>query len=204
MNKPFLLALGPLMILVCATPGWAQTTEDRRLEEKARESLRPTEQAILEGEKRLVTDYGFWINHQFTDFNDDDNDSTVDDATSSTISVDPRFWVRTTLRPPADGAYDNEHSFYLRVKDLVTWREPANENGSFDQDGPHPVLVFQKVREIGDYQVHPRLVLPRELDAAVDDDDVVARLDGHHVLPNFTQPTQGYDFQRRFQLGRNS
>jgi len=112
------------------------------MEEKARTALDPTELAILKREKRLVVDYGFWTNHLVSDFKDDDNDSNASDATDLTYSLDQRFWLRTTLRPPADGSYENEHSVYARFKDKLTWRDPADANGRFDQDGPHVDYLF--------------------------------------------------------------
>ena len=118
MRRPSFLALGLLLVLPCPTGGVAQTIEEeRRIEEKARMALEPTELAILKGEKRLVMDYGIWINHLLTDFRDDDNDSAASDATDATYALDQRVWVRATLRPPVDQTSENEHSVYLRLKD---------------------------------------------------------------------------------------
>lgn len=118
-------------------PAAAQTPVDRRLEEKARAALDPAELAILKREGRLVFDYGVWINHLYSDFTDDDNDAELKDSTNQTYALDQRVWVRATLRPPSDGGYDNEHSLYIRLKERLTWRKPADVNGRFDDNGPH-------------------------------------------------------------------
>ena len=137
-----LSALTVLGVLALGWPAITAAQTERRIEEKARAALQPTEQEILAGERRFVLDYGLWVNHLFTKLINDDNDETTDDATSATYAIDPRFWLRATLRPPADGSYANEHSLYLRFKDPLTWREPSDANGSFDQDGPHVDYAF--------------------------------------------------------------
>lgn len=118
------------------------TAQERRTEERVRMALDPAELAILKKERRLVIDYGVWINHLFSDFKDDDNDSAAKDATNLTYAMDQRAWVRATLRPPADGNSENEHSVYLRLKNKDTWRDPADANGRFDWNGPHVDYAF--------------------------------------------------------------
>jgi hypothetical protein len=54
-----------------------------------------------------------------------------------------------------------------------------------DQNGPHVVFAFHQVGHVGNYQVNPGHVLRWELDATVDDDNIVARLNGHHVFADF-------------------
>ena len=60
-----------------------------------------------------------------------------------------------------------------------------------DEDGPHPRGTLPQIGDVGDNQVYPQHILFRELDPAVDDDDVVAALQGHHVLADFPQSAQG-------------
>ena len=141
MRKPFLIVLG-LLIFLFPHGADAQTTEERRIEEDAWEALEPTELAILKAEKRLVIDYGIWINHRFTDFNDDDNDATAADVTDKTYALDQRFWMRATLRPSVDGGDGNGHSLYLRLKNKETWRDPADANGRYDWSGPHTDYLY--------------------------------------------------------------
>jgi len=137
------LVLGALVACSGSQESRAQVIgNERHIEEQARMALKPTETAILEGEERLVFDYGVWVNYLYTDFHDDDNDASTEDVTDSTFSIDPRFWLRASLRPPADGTSENEHSVYFRYKDLLTWRDPTDSNGHFDQDGPHVDYLF--------------------------------------------------------------
>lgn len=116
----------------------AETLEEiRRIEESKRLALRQTEVKILEGERRLLIDYGGWIDWRYDDYSDDDNDSTTQDSLEHTFSTDFRFWLKATLRPPADALYKNEHSIYIRLKDLHIEREPDLVNSDDDHDGPH-------------------------------------------------------------------
>lgn len=78
------------------------------------------------------------MGHQwYDDYNDDDNDSTSVDSLDETHSLDFRFWTKATLRPPASALYQNEHSLYVRLKDLHINREPDAINSDDDHDGPH-------------------------------------------------------------------
>jgi len=126
----------------------AQTADEaaaRRREEQVRQALDPADLAILKRERRLLADYGIWINHLFSDFKDDDNDAVLKDLTNATYAIDSRFWVRLSLRPPAEQPSEREHSLYLRVKDKLTWRDPPDENGRFDHNGPHLDYLFASV-----------------------------------------------------------
>jgi hypothetical protein len=116
-----------------------QPLEDqRRIEEEKLKALQETEQKILEGENRLVFDYGGWVNFSCDDYDDDDNDSLTADTLDYTHSLDYRLWLKATLRPPADGAYPNEHSLYIRLKDFFYLeRTPSEVAGGYDHDGPH-------------------------------------------------------------------
>lgn len=142
MNRP-LVVVGCCATLFMAEPAAAQmTAEERRAEERVRTALDPAELAILKKERRLVMDYGVWMNHLFSDFKDEDNNSAAKDATNLTYAMDQRLWIRATLRPPADGSDGNEHSVYLRIKNKDTWRDPADANGRFDWNGPHLDYAF--------------------------------------------------------------
>ena len=143
MRRPFGLVLGLFLLLEAVGKAGAQPAdEERRVEEKARETLEPTEVAILKEGGRLVFDYGFWVNYLFSDFKNDDNNGTVKDTTNATHALDPRFWIRAVLRPSPEGPSRNEHSLYLRVKDKLTWRDPGDSNGTFDDNGPHVDYLF--------------------------------------------------------------
>lgn len=135
--RPAGVWLAFLLAALFPLPAAAQTPAERRVEEKARAALDPAELALLKREGRLVFDYGIWINHLYSDFSDDDNDAELKDSTNQTYAMDQRVWLRATLRPPAGGGYENEHSLYIRLKERLTWREPADANGRFDDNGPH-------------------------------------------------------------------
>lgn len=112
----------------------------RRVEEGKRTALDfllNQEQQILSDESRLFLDYGGWLDIRHEEFQDTDNDSDVDDTFTSSFSVDPRFWMRFILKPPADGSYPNEHVVYLRLKHLYVEKRPPDQNEGYDRDGPH-------------------------------------------------------------------
>jgi len=45
--------------------------------------------------------------------------------------------MKVAFRPAPGVLYGNEHSFYIRFKDLFIWRRPVDVNEAYDQDGPH-------------------------------------------------------------------
>lgn len=135
--------LACLLALGLTPPVLAQPESERRgLDARARAAQDPAELAILQRERRLRLDYGLWINHRWSDFHDDDNDAAQKDSTNATDAIDPRLWLRLTLRPPLDGSAQREHSLYLRIKDKAIWRDPADVNGGFDHNGPHLDYLF--------------------------------------------------------------
>ena len=62
-----------------------------------------------------------------------------------------------------------------------------------NQYAAYVVHPLYQVGNVGDDQVHSQHSLLGKLDAAVDNDDVVAVFEGHHVLADFPQPSQGND-----------
>lgn len=110
--------------------------EQRRIEVEKILALEKTELKILEGEERLVIDYGGWANFRYDGYNDDDNNSSLDDPLKYTYAFDFRFWMKAALRPPADMSYPNEHSIYIRWKNIHTERRPSDINSGHDHDGP--------------------------------------------------------------------
>lgn len=131
-------------LLALAPPAGAQPAEhaERRREEQVRMALDPAEREALKKAQRLVIDYGLWVNQLFTEFTDDDNNADAPDATDDTFAIDERLWARATLRPPAGSASTDEHSVYLRLKNKNTWRDPQNEHGRHDWNGPHVDYLF--------------------------------------------------------------
>ena len=53
------------------------------------------------------------------------------------------------------------------------------------QDGPDALSVLHEVRYVGDGEIDPGHILLGEEHPGVDDDNVLAVLQGHHVLADF-------------------
>ena len=112
--------------------------QSRRIEEEKRKSLEKTELQMIKGEKKLLFDYGGWMQLRYNDYNDDDNDSTTLDTLDYTYSGDLRFWLKATFTPSPYNSYENKHFFYLRIKNLFIDRIPRDEeDAGYDNDGPH-------------------------------------------------------------------
>ena len=57
-------------------------------------------------------------------------------------------------------------------------------------DGADVVLVILEVGEIRKDEIDAQMLVPRERQAGIDDDDAVVALDDHHVLPDLAQPAE--------------
>lgn len=110
---------------------------ERRIEEETRGALALTETRASQKKGRLAVDYGGWLNLRYIDYNEDDNDSSSLDTYDSTSWMDTRLWMKATLKPALNAPYENEHFFYIRMKDLVVERRPDDTAGGGDHDGPH-------------------------------------------------------------------
>ena len=62
-----------------------------------------------------------------------------------------------------------------------------------DEYAAYPVGSLHQVGNVRDDEVNAQHPFLRELDAAINDDDVVGVFEGHHVLADLPQPSQGYD-----------
>lgn len=132
------VALGLLLIIFFGAKAEVFAAEtERRIEEEKRAALQGTQLGILKTESRLVFDYGFWLNYRYDDYHNDDNDKDVKDSLSYSNSLDTRFWMKVVLKPPIDATHENEHSAYVRIKDLRIQRKPDDTGGGTDHDGPH-------------------------------------------------------------------
>jgi hypothetical protein len=60
-----------------------------------------------------------------------------------------------------------------------------------EENGADAVPVLDEVREVGDREVHAEHLVFGEHEAAVDDDDRVAELVGHHVHADLAQAAEG-------------
>lgn len=135
-----LLVIGVVFIAVSFLSEMAmgQTLEEqRRIEEEKIKALRKTELEILKGEDRFVLDYGGWIDFRSDNYNEDDNNSATVDSLDDEYSLDVRFWIKGTLKPPAGTSYENEHSIYVRVKDIQSIERRSDDDEDYDHDGPH-------------------------------------------------------------------
>jgi hypothetical protein len=61
------------------------------------------------------------------------------------------------------------------------------------QNTPYSFGALHEVGYVGDNQVDSQHILGGELDPAVNDYDIVAALQCHHVLADFTKATKGND-----------
>ena len=57
------------------------------------------------------------------------------------------------------------------------------------EDGPDPILVLYQVGDVRDREIDTGDLFAQEEDAGVDDDNVVAKLQGHHVLAYLAKPS---------------
>lgn len=138
MRKLFIIGLVFLVILLVSEMAMAESLQEkRRIDEEKRKALDEKELKILKEEARFAFDYGGWINYRYDDYEDDDNSSSTRDTLDYSNSLDTRFWMRVAYRPDASALDGNEHSFYIRLKDLNIWRHPQDLNKAYDNDGPH-------------------------------------------------------------------
>ncbi|MBN3037877.1 MAG: alginate export family protein [Candidatus Omnitrophica bacterium] len=136
----FLLIIGVTLAIIMISSGKvsAQSAqEERRIEQEKRDVLAETELQILKGEKSLLFDCGGWVDYRYDNYTDDDNDSSSADTLDDEFSADVRLWLKAIFRPAADTAYTNEHSLYVRLKNLIIERRPGDLAGGYDNDGPH-------------------------------------------------------------------
>ncbi len=110
---------------------------DRRLQEEKRISLQQAELRPIYQAPRLLMEYGGWLNYQFIDYDNYDNDAASLDGLNHVHSADLRFWLKATLMPKETSLSETEHSLYLRFKDYYAEKRGANPGEAFDHDGPH-------------------------------------------------------------------
>lgn len=127
-----------LGLVFLAQAAYAETsTQKRRIEEEKRAALIDSQKTDIDGNQRILFDWGGWINFRYIDYDNDDNDSSSRDSFDYTYSNDTRLWMKAYLMPPPDSDYKNRHSFYLRLKDLYITERPEDTAGGYDHDGPH-------------------------------------------------------------------
>jgi hypothetical protein len=110
--------------------------QSRRLEEDARSKLEDTQYRDSAQARRLLLDYGGWMNFRYTDYKDDDNNSSIDDEVNYRFWWDSRFWFKLLLNPMNDPDSSPQHSLYVRVKNLYSIGKPDQTAGGCDNEGP--------------------------------------------------------------------
>ena len=101
------------------------------------------------------------------------------DATSSSVSfVAHTSGTRTSRRK------------YGKPADVVF--VPVREH-----DGAHPVGAVLEVAEVRQHEVDAEMLVAREGQACVDDDDVLVQLEDGHVLADLAEPAEGNDAKSR-------
>ena len=126
-----------IVLLFPARPVFCDSPEkQRRIQDQKRKALQETEHKLLALENRLVFDYGGWTDFRHDEFSDQDNDSSSRDVLEGTSSFDFRFWIKATLRPRVEAEHQNEHSLYLRYKNIFSIREPDDVLSRYDKAGP--------------------------------------------------------------------
>ena len=135
------LAVIPAFLIVLFSQAhtvFGDSLEERmRIERQKRQKLQASEERILAREGRLVWDYGGWIGTRFDQYGDDDNDSSLRDSLEATSTLDSRFWLKGTLRPRIGATHQNQHSVYLRFKDIYSITSPGDVNKRYNNAGPH-------------------------------------------------------------------
>jgi len=62
-----------------------------------------------------------------------------------------------------------------------------------EDDAANHVLPLAEVREVRQNEVDPEVLVAREREPGVDDDDRILRLVGGHVLPDLAEPAERDD-----------
>ena len=66
-----------------------------------------------------------------------------------------------------------------------------------EHDGAHPVGAVLEVAEVRQHEVDAEMLVAREGEACVDDDDVLVQLEDGHVLADLAEPAEWNDAESR-------
>ncbi len=125
------------LVLFTAFDARATSPEEKfRIEEQKRKKLESSEQRILAAESRFAVEWGGWIDNRYDDYKNDDNNRSLIDALDATRSFDFRLWVKATFKPRVGDTHPNEHSVYVRFKNIYTITTPDDLNKKYDNEGP--------------------------------------------------------------------
>lgn len=120
-------------------------TENLSLHEKERYLERELkEKAILVQAKKFLFDFGGWVDVNYTEFHNDDNDRGTKDIFDADLSIDTRLWVEGIFRPRLGGSYVYEHTIYAQFRNFYISRWPNEEQPAVqdDNNGPHVDLLY--------------------------------------------------------------
>ncbi|MBF0252746.1 MAG: alginate export family protein [Candidatus Omnitrophica bacterium] len=138
----FLFVICSLFLLFAFSSYALTQNQEKRIEEDTRKALESTETEILSQTDEFVYDFGGWVDFRYTDYTDDDNNSSVTDYYDYTYMWDTRLWFKAALRTSGSEQFSNEHTFYMRFKDQHIYRRPDDTAGGADHDGPHLEYIY--------------------------------------------------------------
>lgn len=127
MKKILIVGIGIFVFLSLSRIGFSQQTEEeKRIEETKRQSLEKTEERVLRQEKNFYLDHGGWLSTNFTWNHNDDNNQDKGDLIGKSQDIDLRSWFRGSFLRVLEDRPNNDIYFYLRFKNKLIYREPAD------------------------------------------------------------------------------
>ncbi len=134
--RPLFFGMGAILFL--SNVSFAQESrQKRRVEEEKRNILDQLPAQTLHETQKILYEYGAWFNYRFTNFNNDDNDRSRDDALDEKSSWDNRLWFKAAFRPRGAENPSREHLLYVRLKNVYDERSGVRPGARFDYNGPH-------------------------------------------------------------------
>jgi hypothetical protein len=118
-------------MLAVSTVFAQENSSSRRLEDIKRLSIDNTVGRVIKSVQRYSWEYGGWLNYQFSDYANSDNDETDPDDLDFTGVVDARWWFKGKLKTETKG----EHTLYVRLKNQYWNRSGDNPGERYDIRG---------------------------------------------------------------------
>lgn len=131
-------ARGVVLLIVgvsaVVTPIFAQQeNDDRRQEEKKRLLVDNAIGRAIKAAQKWTWEYGGWLNYQFNDYSDSDNDHAAPDSLDYYQTTDLRWWLKGTYWQRET---QRHHTFYLRLKNQYFNRDGVSPGDKYDLKGP--------------------------------------------------------------------
>lgn len=131
------VVLSAVLMMVASAAAFAETEQSsRRVEETKRQLLDEAPSRTVAHVDRFSFETGGWINYRFSDYKNSDNDKSSEDDLSRTSWGDLRCWGRFIYRTEEMAKEKQQHSFYIRLKDVYTARSGVAPGERFDNRGP--------------------------------------------------------------------